>query len=186
MTRFCKAGEQLLKETNREYPDRPKGVDDGEGIFGDPRHSFLESDHNPNDYDVVTAWDIAKASFVDQFVNLLKESKDPRLKYIIWQHHIWSLARDSEGWREYDGDDPHTGHAHVSFSASPKQFDRTDPWNIFVKETDGDMTPEQAKQLDRIEKALERLMAERRTDHKDVNKHELVLSDVLNTIEANK
>jgi hypothetical protein len=180
LTRFCLAGQTLLVEVNAKYPDRPKGVLDGEGIFGDPRHAARESDHNPNDYGVVTAWDIAAAPFVNQLVNLLKESRDKRLKYIIWNHHIWSLARASEGWREYDGEDPHTGHAHISFSASALQYDRTDPWNIYKEVDDEDMTPEQDKRQKHIEDMLEKLTTNRRPDKKDADKTHLSLADLYN------
>ena len=46
--------------------------------------------------------------------------------YLIWQGRIWSLARDSEGWRPYNGGgmhDPdsitgsHADHVHVSVRA---------------------------------------------------------------------
>jgi LysM repeat protein len=32
--------------------------------------------------------------------------------YVIWNHRIWS----AEGWRPYQGSDPHTGHLHISLS----------------------------------------------------------------------
>lgn len=179
--RFCYAGQELRAEVDANYPDRPTNVD---GILGDADHAARESDHNPNDYDVVTAWDITTTPWLDWFVNRLKELKDRRLKYIIWQRHIWSLARDSEGWREYDGDDPHTGHAHISFSASPAQYDRIDPWNIFntVKD-DTDMTPEQDRRQKHIEDMLEKLTVNRRPDKVDADKTHLSLADLYTKVE---
>lgn len=43
--------------------------------------------------------------------------------YIIWNQHIWSVARSAEGWRAMAnrGSDTanHKDHVHVSFSPSP-------------------------------------------------------------------
>ncbi|CAG7844981.1 hypothetical protein USB125703_01235 [Pseudoclavibacter triregionum] len=45
------------------------------------------------------------------------------ITYLIWQGKIWSLSRDSEGWRDYNGGsmhDPadvtggHYDHLHVT------------------------------------------------------------------------
>jgi hypothetical protein len=45
------------------------------------------------------------------------------LEYLIWQGQIWSLARDAEGWRPYNGGgmhDPgnvtggHFDHLHIT------------------------------------------------------------------------
>lgn len=35
--------------------------------------------------------------------------------YIIWDHRIWGSYRADEGWRPYDGPNPHTDHIHISF-----------------------------------------------------------------------
>jgi hypothetical protein len=37
------------------------------------------------------------------------------IMYLIWNRQIWSAHRASEGWRAYDGDNPHTDHIHFSF-----------------------------------------------------------------------
>jgi hypothetical protein len=37
------------------------------------------------------------------------------IMYIIWNNRIWSTYRRDEGWRAYDGADPHTSHIHFSF-----------------------------------------------------------------------
>ncbi len=33
---------------------------------------------------------------------------------VIWNHHIWSANKD--GWRDYDGPNPHTDHLHVEIN----------------------------------------------------------------------
>lgn len=42
------------------------------------------------------------------------------VKYIVWNRHIWSQARASEGWRPYTGSsNPHTDHVHITFNETP-------------------------------------------------------------------
>jgi hypothetical protein len=36
--------------------------------------------------------------------------------YVIYDRHIWGSYRATEGWRPYVGANPHTDHAHFSFS----------------------------------------------------------------------
>ena len=36
--------------------------------------------------------------------------------YVIWNRQIWGAYSASEGWRPYDGDNPHTNHVHLSLS----------------------------------------------------------------------
>ena len=51
---------------------------------------------------------------------------DPRTAYVIWNRRIWSRKRESEGWREYTGPNPHTKHVHVSIV--PEKRDSAGPW----------------------------------------------------------
>ena len=36
--------------------------------------------------------------------------------YVIWNHQIWGAYSANDGWRPYDGDNPHTNHVHISLS----------------------------------------------------------------------
>ncbi|MEY2399506.1 MAG: hypothetical protein QOJ00_2680 [Actinomycetota bacterium] len=36
--------------------------------------------------------------------------------YVIWDHQIWGAYQSNDGWRPYDGDNPHTDHVHISLS----------------------------------------------------------------------
>ena len=38
------------------------------------------------------------------------------IMYVIWNHQIWGAYSANEGWRPYDGDNPHTNHVHISLS----------------------------------------------------------------------
>lgn len=134
----------LLTQLNEMAPNRNKASD---GSIGDPAHSSRVSDHNPDANGVVRARDFTHdpANGLDCTVlaNQLVASRDPRIKYIIWNDSIWQW----NGWREYDGTNPHTTHLHLSVVADDRA-DQTAEWKV------GDMTPEQAQQLDYMYKRV--------------------------------
>lgn len=110
------------------------------GFIGDAEHASRTSDHNPwvddpaSNVNVVTAGDFYHQPKIGadagKLAEALKAAKDPRVKYVIWNRRIWSLARDYEGWRPYNGANPHTGHVHVSVSSSKSRYDNTSAWKI--------------------------------------------------------
>jgi hypothetical protein len=110
------------------------------GFIGDAAHATRDSDHNPwvddpaSSVNVVTAGDFyhqpEKGADAYALADALKKAKDPRVKYVISRRKIWSLARDGEGWRPYNGANPHTGHTHVSVSSTKSRYDDTRPWKI--------------------------------------------------------
>ncbi|MEU3894771.1 VCBS repeat-containing protein, partial [Streptomyces sp. NPDC029519] len=58
------------------------------------------------------------------------------IMYLIWNDRIWSSSRAAEGWREYDGSNPHTDHIHFSLSwAGARQ--ETSWWQWEEPETPG-------------------------------------------------
>lgn len=122
---------ELEKEVNAAHPHRPTGAD---GMIGDAAHQAEVSDHNPNAAGVVTAWDITTADFTDALAEkfrLMGAAGDRRIKYVIYKNRFTSALH---GWKWVDyqtvrpGGDPHTSHIHLSVSADPAQYDRTDPW----------------------------------------------------------
>lgn len=132
------------------------------GFIGDAEHASRESDHNPwiddpaSSVNVVSAGDVyhqpAKGMDAGKLAEALKQAKDPRVKYVIWNRRIWSLARNGEGWRPYTGKDPHTGHVHISVSSTKSLYDNTRPWTITIGTTqppqeDDEMSPEQLEEL---------------------------------------
>lgn len=128
------------------------------GFIGDAAHASRVSDHNPwvddpaSSVNVVTAGDFyhqpSLGADAYALADALKAAKDPRVKYVISRRKIWSLARDREGWRPYDGSNPHTGHTHVSVSSAKSLYDNTRPWNIGTPPPQEDIvTPEQMKEL---------------------------------------
>ncbi len=40
------------------------------------------------------------------------------IMYMIFDQQVWSAARADEGWRDYNGANPHTDHVHFSFAWS--------------------------------------------------------------------
>lgn len=107
------------------------------GFIGDEDHASRTSDHNPWVVDpggpnVVTAGDFYHQPKLGAdayaLAEELKQRKDPRVKYVISRGKIWSLARDREGWRVYNGPNPHTGHTHVSVSSIKSLYDNRRPW----------------------------------------------------------
>lgn len=135
------------------------------GFIGDAAHATRDSDHNPwvddpaSSLNVVTAgdwYDDEEAGFdAGKFAETLKRAKDPRVKYVISNRRIWSLARDREGWRPYNGSNPHTGHTHVSVSSTKSLYDSTRLWVIGLaagapttpKEPDDVISTEQMQDL---------------------------------------
>lgn len=131
--RVAKSLLALRDEMKARYPGTPNP-----GFIGDDAHASRTSDHNPwvddpsSSVNVVTAGDFyhrPQLGFdAGKFAEALKASKDPRIKYVIWNRRIWSLARDREGWRPYNGDNPHTGHCHLSVSPTKSLYDSTRHW----------------------------------------------------------
>jgi hypothetical protein len=122
----------LLKQLNEAYPNRSKKSD---GTKGDAAHAARASDHNPDRDDrTVNGLDVTHGPYwkvpdVD-CVRLSRElaaSKDPRIKYVIFQRRIW---QPGIGWSGYGGESPHLEHLHLSVSHVPKLEDNAAKWNL--------------------------------------------------------
>lgn len=107
--------EVLLEQLNEAAPFRSKISD---GSIGDPAHSSRESDHNPNPLGVVCARDFthdpANNADMNEWAEALRASRDPRIKYVIWNRRIFSSTEAPWIWRAYSGINPHDHHMHVS------------------------------------------------------------------------
>lgn len=81
---------------------------------------------------VVTARDFthdpADGCDCQALVDALVRSRDPRIKYVIWDRQI--LSSSNWQWKPYTGSNPHTLHAHVSVKADPQFYDDGRAWNI--------------------------------------------------------
>lgn len=127
--------ESMRVQVNARAPDRNRSHD---GTIGDCKHMKRNSDHNPQIWDggkgVVTAIDITHDPVHGCDANALANSfavgRDPRIKYVIWNHRIMSATNSPWTWRPYRGANPHTAHIHVSVSSSKRAYDDNSPWAI--------------------------------------------------------
>jgi len=93
MARLARSLDTLRSQINAKYKDRSKLSD---GWIGDTAHAARASDHNPNAEGVVTALDITHdpAHGLDtwKLAEVLRNNKDPRIKYVISNGRIFSSA----------------------------------------------------------------------------------------------
>lgn len=126
--RLAESLKQLRVQLNAEFPNRDKKSD---GSVGDLKHQARKSDHNPNSAGVVTAIDIThdpKALDCNRLADVLFESKDPRIKYLIWNRKI--TTPDKKSWKKYTGANAHAHHLHVSVSSDFKLYDSKKDWDL--------------------------------------------------------
>ena len=143
-SRVAKTLLHLRGQVNARFPNRKKASD---GTYGDKAHCPNEdgtgkSDHCPNivngEYRVVTALDITHDPDNDCDCNKItegiRESKDKRVKYVIWNKRIFSDKNQGENnaweWRAYTGTNPHTKHLHLSVQSDAGLYDDEEDWII--------------------------------------------------------
>jgi hypothetical protein len=138
--RIAKSLNKLLAQLNASFPNRSKVSD---GAIGDADHASRGSDHNPWVKDsrgvgIVTARDF---TFDDNpadgvgingewLANALVASRDPRIKYVIWNRRIVSSKQQPWQWRPYTGKNAHQHHVHVSVMPDEALFDDESEWNL--------------------------------------------------------
>lgn len=109
--------------------------------IGDATHSSRESDHNPDSDGSVDAADFMirdgfTAADAERLFQQLVESRDSRIKYVIYNRRIFSRTISPWKIRAYDGDDPHTNHVHVSIEDVNKSIIR---WKVGYRKVDYDL-----------------------------------------------
>lgn len=128
--RLAESLKRLREQINTAYPNRDRSSD---GSIGDAKHSARKSDHNPNSAGVVCAIDIDEdltpTNTVAGIVAQLQISRDPRIKYIIYEGKI-TVKGDITRWKPYTGVNPHRHHAHISVVGDPKLYDSRKDWQI--------------------------------------------------------
>lgn len=137
--RVAKSLEVLRHQINNMAPNRSKASD---GSIGDSAHASRNSDHNPwiveAGVGVVTARDITHDAAHGCDANILAEkirqSRDPRVKYIIWNRRIAASSpiggQPAWAWRAYTGKNGHTHHIHISVKSDDASYDSEKPWDI--------------------------------------------------------
>ncbi len=129
----------LRDQVNRIAPNRSKASD---GLVGDEEHQSTNSDHNPHYVagvgdEMVTALDLTHDPLHGfdsyDFAETLRRNRDPRIKYVISNHRIFSSYASGDRaaweWGPYNGVDPHTNHVHISV-LDAKISDTTTEWNL--------------------------------------------------------
>jgi hypothetical protein len=133
--RIAESLKTLRSQINAAYPNRDKSSD---GAIGDAAHASRNSDHNPwvkdkHGVGVVTAIDIDEdlapdIHSIEAIVSAIRKSKDPRVKYIIYEKRITVAGSNLQKWKAYTGKNPHNHHAHISVNSDPKLYDSTKAW----------------------------------------------------------
>jgi hypothetical protein len=137
--RIAESLKRLREQINAAFPTRDKTSDGG---IGDAAHASRNSDHNPWVSDgkqgVVTAIDIDEDLGVDDFeledlITAIRKSKDPRVKYIIYEGRITVAGSNLQRWKKYTGKNSHSHHAHISVHSDRKLYDDRSDWYIGIK-----------------------------------------------------
>jgi hypothetical protein len=132
MARRAHGQAKLLEQINEQYPNRSR---DSDGWIGDAAHRARKSDHNPNPAGVVIGHDFThdpKGGFdAYKFAEHLRETKDPRLEYVITNGRIfYSGGKVPWQWQKYGGSNPHRTHVHISLLDDPKKHDDGSDWKM--------------------------------------------------------
>lgn len=129
--RLARSLHTLRDQVNARYPKRRKTHD---GTIGDRSHASRKSDHNPSIMDdihgVVSALDITHdpkgGCDAHALAEHLRQSRDPRIKYIISNARICSPPGWT--WRKYTGTNPHKSHVHISVKGDKRHYDSMARW----------------------------------------------------------
>lgn len=139
--------EVFRAEVDALYPGRDRTSD---GTIGDAAHFGTDSDHVPDERDVVCAVDVdedlkgktgayphfhdgvnARALF-DRLLALCRAGKLWQVTLLIYEGKSYSRAR-GYAEKDYTGKNNHGHHIHVSVDHDPDLADSRKPWNL--KET---------------------------------------------------
>lgn len=128
--RVARSLDVLLDQLNAAAPGRSKVAD---GSIGDAAHSARTSDHNPDDFNVVRARDYTHdpqhGADMNVIAESLRQSRDPRIKYVIWAGRLFDTRPQFSPWQwqPYHGANSHHHHMHVSVVGG-SVAEQTTPW----------------------------------------------------------
>lgn len=128
----------LRGQVNEKWPHRSKESD---GSIGNAEHASRHSDHNAwiidHDIGVVSAIDITHDphSGFDSyaFAEMLRQQRDPRIKYVISNRRIFYAEENPWEWRTYHvppNKNPHDHHVHISVKSDKEHYDNTQDWTL--------------------------------------------------------
>lgn len=146
--RIAKSLVRLKEQINAAFPNRDRTSDGG---IGDAAHASRKSDHNPwvkdGQMGIVTAIDIDEdadsAGTLEPIIKAIQASRDPRVKYIIYEKRITQKG-DISRWslKPYTGKNPHDHHAHISVLPDKTLYDDARDWSLGIGASDVEVTPE--------------------------------------------
>lgn len=147
----------LLTQATVLWPKRLRASD---GICASPRHT----QQNPtSDHEFGNAVDLthdpANGCDAHAVAELIKASKDERVRYVISNQRIWNPSI-SDAWRPYKGSNPHSKHIHVSIYPDARGDVR--PWPLTPLQEDDDMpwTDLDSENLAAVRIAMDRIAHE--------------------------
>lgn len=154
--RLAKALEKLRSQINALEPTRDKTSD---GTIGDAAHQKTKSEHNPNEFGVVTAFDCTHDPIDGVDCNILcaalVASRDARILYVIWNKQMYrSYPKPGIApWTPstYTGKNAHEKHLHISLiddaDGVDALYDDMRPWALPADLSSGTATTAPSKTL---------------------------------------
>lgn len=145
--RLAKSLVTLIDDIVERFPGRD---DQNDGTIGDAAHQTRASDHNPHvrqdGMGIVTALDIthdpAEGFDAQAFADSLREQKDPRIKYVIFNGRIFSSTTEPWVWRKRNkGRGDHSEHVHISVVEDPRLYDDPSAWKYDLSHAARGPTP---------------------------------------------
>jgi peptidoglycan hydrolase-like protein with peptidoglycan-binding domain len=115
----------LRAEIDARWPRRDHSSD---GWIGDAAHQARRSDHNPDAHGLVHAIDVDKDG-IDPRLLVRCAIGHKSVQYVIFDRTIWS-ARNGFKPRRYTGQNPHTGHVHISSRHGEPFVNDKSAWGI--------------------------------------------------------
>lgn len=114
MAQLAKSIVRLRDQVNAAHPGRSK-ASDGTWPSAGHRRQSPRSDHNTG-HAVDFTNDPRHGFSSERFAEHLRQTRDPRLKYVISNRKIAS-AKTGWKWVRYNGSNAHDKHVHVSVNA---------------------------------------------------------------------
>ncbi|MFZ1885471.1 MAG: peptidoglycan-binding protein, partial [Rhodoplanes sp.] len=147
--RLAKSLVTLIDDIVEKFPGRDNHND---GTIGDVRHQAegAASDHNPHvrrdGMGIVTALDIthdpSHGFDAQAFADSLREQKEPRIKYVIFNGRIFNSTVHPWEWRDrHKGPGDHSEHVHISVADDPNLYDEPSPWKYDLSHASPGPTP---------------------------------------------
>ena len=156
--------------------------------IGDPAHAARASDHNPNAQGVVCAIDVVGRTQATALWNQLLASRDPRIKYLIFNRQIVSATNQPWTVRPYTGTNGHLTHLHISVgrgtdgaSTRPDLYDDPRLW-LAKHQEDDEMTEADRTLLNRL--YAQQLELKQRLERLEANLVDVHLRPLRRTVRA--